>query len=81
MLDERIRKLELFAWVGEDELGSDKVGLIPSGQIPLVATTREKAAQDDIVEQMQAQSIQFAKVIRLVRFTYEEVVVTLNPGR
>jgi hypothetical protein len=39
-------RLELFAWVGEDELGSGEIGLkqahAPAGLIPMVAIRRDK---------------------------------------
>ena len=41
MSDERIETMVLYAWVGEDELGSGEMGIkqaiVPAGNVPLVA--------------------------------------------
>jgi hypothetical protein len=77
--------LELYAYVGEDELGSGEVGLkqglTPVGLIPLVATKREKLDRDVLLAQMQRQSNSGGKTIRLVRFVPVEEVITLEPER
>lgn len=84
-MDPEVKTLKLYAWVGEDELGSGRVGLkqglAPAGMVPLVATSREKMGQDYIVAQMQAQALQSGKSISLVAFSFEEVIETLGPGR
>lgn len=81
--DPRVEKMKLWAWVGEDELGSGEVGLkqglCPAGFIPLVACVPGKMNQEYILTQMRAQSQVGGKVIRLVRFTFEEVLVTFEP--
>ena len=40
-MPERIEQVRLFAWLGEDEHGSEVIGLkqaLPAGLIPIVAT-------------------------------------------
>ena len=74
MID-RLGAVELFAWVGEDELGSGIIGLkqarVPAGMIPIVATTREKVDQPYIREQLQTMVDQFGKTHFLVRFRFD----------
>jgi hypothetical protein len=82
-LPERLRDVELFAWVGEDELGSGQIGikqgLVPAGLIPIVATSR-KVARPDIAAQMHGQAQTSGKRIYLVRFTATEVVMETITG-
>lgn len=78
-----MKKLELFAWVGEDEFGSGEVGLkqalVPAGMVPLVATTLEKINRPYLQEAMMLQSAKYGKPIRLVRFEMAEVVQEIKP--
>jgi hypothetical protein len=78
-----ITEMVLWAWIGEDELGSGEVGLkqctTPAGFIPLVACKDGKMDQLYIRDAMQAQASVFRKTIRLARFTFESVVITLEP--
>lgn len=78
-----MNKLELYAWVGEDEFGSGEVGLkqalVPAGMIPIVATTLEKVDRHEIRRQMTVQAEMWGKQIRLVRFEMVEVVREINP--
>lgn len=64
--------LEVWAWVGEDELGSGEVGLkqadVPAGRIPLVAIDRAKLDRAYIRTQLGAQAVTYGKPIRLARF-------------
>lgn len=75
--------IELFAWVGEDELGSGKIGLkqgmTGNGLIAVVAVERHKVDRDSIVSQIQAQADKYGKPISLVRFVAAEVLSTLGP--
>jgi hypothetical protein len=84
MNPDRLRSLELFAWVGEDELGSGviglKQGLVPAGYIPLVATAREKVDRDYIRMAMSIQAETYGKKIYLCRFTFAEVIKQTRPG-
>jgi len=76
--DEVAENVVIYAWVGEDELGSGKVGLkqalTPSGLIPLVSTDQEKISEKYIVEQMQKQFSTYNKTIRLCRFVFDGVI-------
>jgi len=82
---EPIEQMILYAWVGEDELGSGEVGIkqgiCPAGMIPLVACREGKMDQEYLVRQMQQQSNRFGKTIRLCKFTFQEVVTTLEPQK
>jgi len=83
MTPENIREVELYAWVGEDELGSGVVGLkqalTPAGYIPLVATQEFKMSQEYLTSAMQQQSTKYGKTIRLCKFTFVETVITVTP--
>jgi hypothetical protein len=83
MID-RLRELELYAWVGEDELGSGEIGLkqalVPAGYIPIVATTREKVDRPFIRDQMQTMVDQFGKTRYLVRFSFGAVLALIVPA-
>jgi hypothetical protein len=82
-LPERLQGVELFAWVGEDELGSGQIGikqgLVPAGMIPIVATS-PKVGRPEIAAQMDAQARLSGKRIYLVRFTAVEVVMETATG-
>ena len=64
--------MTLYAWIGEDELGSGEVGLkqalVPAGYIPLVSLSREKINRPEIRQQLQKQASFYGKTIRLVAF-------------
>lgn len=81
--DPRVMGLELFAWVGEDELGSGRVGikagLVPAGYIPLVAIDR--GDMEKLADQMNRQARAYGKKIRLCRFTFAGVVVATDAGQ
>jgi hypothetical protein len=72
MTPKRIQEIELYAWVGEDELGSGEIGLkqglVPAGCIPLVAIDKEKISRGYIVEQLEAQAKHCGKRIFLCKF-------------
>jgi hypothetical protein len=78
-----VTDMRLWAWVGEDELGSGETGLkqahTPCGLIPLVACEDGKLDQHYIRDQMQAQAAVCGKKIMLVRFVFERVIETLEP--
>lgn len=82
--DPRVNDLELLAWIGEDELGSGKIGLkgalVPAGYVPMVAMGDDmRMADRRIADQLQQQANTYGKTIRLCRFKFEEVVETLEP--
>lgn len=75
----------LYAWVGEDELGSGVVGIkqavVPAGTIPIVATRREKVDHEDIVRQLQAQANHYGKEIRLIACVEVETLLIIRPRK
>jgi len=74
---------ELFAWVGEDELGSGEIGLkqaiVPAGTIPMVAIHRHKMDRDDIIQQLQVQASFFGKTIKLYRYIAVDLLKEITP--
>lgn len=83
MKDPRIKQMVLYAWVGEDELGSGEVGLkqaeVPAGMVPLVACKEGKMDQLYIIKQLQAQASAYGKTIRLCKFVFSEQVMRVEP--
>jgi hypothetical protein len=79
---DKTRQVEIFCWLGEDELGSGDVGLkqgiVPAGCIPLVAVKRSK--MEPLLPQSEAQARKYGKRIRLCRFTFAEVVAETESG-
>lgn len=63
---------DLYAWMGQDELGSGQVGIkqgaCPAGFIPLVAVDRDKHKLLKLKLQMEEQARYFGKRISLVRY-------------
>lgn len=84
-LSKQLEDLCLYAWVGEDELGSGEIGLkqgmVPAGFIPLVATTREKIDRGAIESMLQVQSATYGKKISLVKFIFAEVLKETSGGQ
>lgn len=80
---ENVKAVNLFAWVGEDELGSGEVGLkqgaVPAGYIPLVSVNAQKLDRDFIVRQLQLQANAYGKTIRLCKYEFVEEIVTIVP--
>lgn len=78
----RLQSIELFAWLGEDELGSREVGLkqgiVPAGCIPLVAVRFDKMEKQS--DQMAAPARNFGKKIYLCRFTLDCVMWSTESG-
>jgi hypothetical protein len=83
-LPDQLAEIDLYAWVGEDEHGSDEIGLkqaiVPAGCIPIVATSRDKVDRAGIRAQMQAMVNEYGKTRYLVRYTGLEVVAVLKPS-
>jgi hypothetical protein len=81
--DSRLKNLELYAWVGEDELGSGKIGLkqaiVPAGAIAMVAIAQDKIDQPYIREQLQQIADKYKKSRYLVRFEFAEIVSIMEP--
>jgi hypothetical protein len=79
-----LEKHALYAWVGEDELGSGRIGLkqglVPAGYIPLVAMDYDLHKMERMRPAMEAQAALYGKRIRLVKFTFAEVVLETAAG-
>lgn len=73
----------IYAWVGEDEFGSGRVGIksgvVPAGTIPLAVMGYHRHKLEALVPQLQRQADLYGKTIRLARFVLVEHVVTLEP--
>ena len=73
-------KATLYAWIGEDELGSGKIGLkqgiVPAGIIPLVAMDYHLDKMAKLLPQMEAQAASSGKKIRLMKFVATGEIVT-----
>jgi len=73
---------ELYAYVGEDELGSGAFGLkqafAPVGLVPLVSTSRASLEDERFRSQIAEQARLYGKPIRLVRLVYAESVETIR---
>jgi hypothetical protein len=76
--------LAIYAWVGEDEFGSGRVGLkqgiVPAGTIPLVAMSYHLDRLAKLKPQMEAQAAASGKKIRLCKFVATEVAVETKAG-
>ena len=81
-MDDRLAKIELYAWLGEDELGSGEIGLkqaqVPAGLIPMVAIKREKMEKH--WEHAERQARLYRKRIYLCRFELVEVLRETEHG-
>jgi len=80
--DARLLAVELYAWVGEDELGSGKIGLkqclLRSELVPLVAVERGKVDRAYLIDGLAQQNARYGKRIYLVRFTACEIVKVID---
>ena len=81
----KLEEISIYVWMGYDELGDGTIGLkqgfVPAGRIAIVATKREKIDTPAIRAQLEAQAQQWGKKIRLVRFTFAEVLSETPSGR
>ncbi len=77
-----VSSLALYAWVGEDELGSGEIGLkqgvVPAGYIPMVAIDRAKLER--YWPQAENQASAYGKRIYLIRFQAVEIVRQTEVG-
>jgi hypothetical protein len=80
---EKLGEIMLYAYLGEDELGSGEIGikqgLVPAGMIPLVSIDRSKLEQPYIIDGLQAQADRYGKTIVLVSFTSVNIFRTIEP--
>lgn len=78
-----LRELVIYAWVGEDELGSGELGLkqavVPAGTVAMVAIDRTKLESQSIRDQLQAIANKYGKARHLVRLSFAAVVSTIEP--
>jgi hypothetical protein len=81
-MPKKLEEMELYAWMGVDELGSGEIGIkqgrVPAGNIPLVSIDRAKV--EKIYGQMEDQAKRYGQRIRLVRFMFVEVVRETEHG-
>jgi hypothetical protein len=82
---ERLKEHAIYAWVGEDEKGSGRIGLkqglVPAGYIPLVTMDYDRhKIQGPVRDAMELQSRAYGKKIRLVKFVFAEVVDETKAG-
>jgi hypothetical protein len=79
------QKLVLYAWVGEDENGSGRIGikqgLVPAGMIPLVAMDFHLDRLDKLKPMMELQATTYGKRIRLYRFEATEFIDETAAGK
>ena len=77
-------KLVIYAWVGEDELGSGRVGIkqgrVPAGYIPLAAMDYDLHKLARLQPQMEEQAKQSGMEIRLCKFELVEVASETRAG-
>ncbi len=84
--DPELKDPELLAWIGEDELGSGKIGIkqaiVPAGRIPIVGVIdhKTKLTWPAIVNQFQRQANEYGKEIRLVRYQPVEILLVVRPN-
>ena len=77
--------ISLYAWIGEDELGSGRVGIkqamVPAGMVPLVAMDYHLDRLAKLLPAMERQAKTHGKKIRLVKFVItEEVAAETKAG-
>jgi len=80
---ENVRQVAVYAWVGEDELGSGEVGLkqalTRAGCVPLAAVKEGNLRRETLREQLQDQADRYKKTIRLCKFVFLEEIETIAP--
>jgi hypothetical protein len=81
---EPYREFVMYAWIGEDELGSGiiglKQGLMPAGMIPLAAMDHHLDRLTNIKPSLERQAAASGKKVRLYRFVSQEVVDETEEG-
>lgn len=76
--------MTIYAWVGEDEHGSGRIGLkqglCPAGYIPLVAMAYDLAKLARMKPAMEAQARASGMKIRLCRFDFSDIAAETKAG-
>jgi hypothetical protein len=71
--------MKIYAWIGEDELGSGKVGLkqalVPAGLIPIVGMDYHFDKIRKLYPQMEEQAAKYGRKIYLCEFEFTGRVV------
>lgn len=69
-------KLDLYAWIGEDEFKAGSIGLkqglVPAGLIPMVSVSKEKL--DKYWQQAEDQARIYGRRIYLAKFSLVEIL-------
>ena len=77
-------EIAMYAWIGEDELGSGivglKQGLTPAGMIPLAAMAHHLDRMAKMLPAMEAQAARSGKKIRLYKLTAIEIAAQTKAG-
>ena len=77
-------KHTIYAWIGEDELGSGKVGIkhaiVPAGDVPLVAMSYDLHKIARMKPMLEVQAKLYGKKIRLVKFEAVEIAAETEAG-
>lgn len=78
----QLEDVELYAWVGDDELGDGGIGLKQGftrcGLIPLVAVRKDRMDSADLVEQLREGAKQYKTPKYLCRFTFDRVEMAVG---
>lgn len=76
--------MTIYAWVGEDELGSGRIGikqaLCPAGYVPLAAMDYDLEKLKRLKPGLEAQASLYGKKIRLCRFDLVDIVDATEAG-
>lgn len=77
--------MTIYAWVGEDEHGSGRIGikqgLCPAGYIPLAAMNYDLAKLAKLRPQMEEQARKSGMKIRLCRFDFADIAAETTAGK
>lgn len=77
-----LRDVQVFAWMGEDELGSGEIGM-KQVMLPGVGLTNlcsvEEHKLHKFTEGLQAQANRYGKTITLVRMQIVEELIVIEP--
>ncbi len=70
----------LYAWLGEDELGSGEIGIkqgyCQTGYTALVSVEQHKVEQ--FAGDLKEQAAEYGKTIRLIKYVPQEIILTVG---